>query len=282
MLEVLLGLVGGVLVGATGSGFGVLITPLLFSMGYSWPVAVGTTLGVLVATKFAGAVTHHQLGHLPKRNIWLLLAGGLTGTLAAGIAAVSLSHVAAASWSTASAEGDHWLTKLVGVLLLGIGGFALGQGLWSKPGKPVATDAASGLPVLGSDDSLSAIAPGTARHQLRRAALFAAGLGTGAGMTLTSAGSGSVLVPVLALVTDWTPSQLAAASNVFGVVVGGFAVLLFSHAGQFSWPLFAKVLIGTLPGLYAGAILSRHIKRSWLLCGLGTIALVIGVHLLFK
>ena len=101
-------------------------------------------------------------------------------------------------------------------------------------------------------------------------------------MALTSAGSGSVLVPVLAFITDWTPPQLVAASNAFGVVVGGFAVLLFSRAGQFSWPLFAKVLLGTLPGIYAGAILSRHIKRSWLLCGLGTIALVIGVHLILK
>jgi hypothetical protein len=282
VLEALLGLVGGVLVGATGSGFGVLITPLLFSMGYSWPVAVGTTLGVLVATKFAGAVTHHQLGHLPKRNMWLLLAGGLTGTLAAGIAAVSLFHVAAASWSTASAEGDPWLTRLVGVLLLGIGGFALVQGFWKTTGDAAAVSAIPVLPGAGADDSLPVIAPRDLRHRMRRAALFAAGLGTGAGMTLTSAGSGSVLVPVLALVTDWAPSQLAAASNVFGVVVGGFGVLLFSHAGQFSWPLFAKVLIGTLPGLYAGAILSRHIKRSWLLCGLGTVALVIGVHLLFK
>ena len=101
-------------------------------------------------------------------------------------------------------------------------------------------------------------------------------------MALTSAGSGSVLVPVLAFITDWTPPQLVAASNAFGVVVGGFAVLLFSRAGQFSWPLFAKVLLGTLPGIYAGAILSRHIKRSWLLCGLGTIALLIGIRLLFK
>jgi len=282
VLEILLGVVGGVLVGATGSGFGVLITPLLFSMGYSWPVAVGTTLGVLVATKFAGAVTHHQLGHLPKRHLWLLLAGGLTGTLAAGIAAVSLSHVAAASWAASTTEGDHWLTRVAGVLLLGIGGLALGQGVWKVAKKASPASAEPITPASGDDEPLPVIVPSGSGHRVRRAALFTAGVGTGAGMALTSAGSGSVLVPVLALVTDWTPAQLAASSNVFGVVVGGFAVLLFSRAGQFSWPLFAKVLLGTLPGIYAGAILSRHIKRSWLLCGLGTIALVIGVHLIFK
>jgi len=206
----------------------------------------------------------------------------VTGSLAAGIAAVSLSHVAAASWSASTAEGDHWLTRLAGVLLLGIGGLALGQGIWqaaknSSPAgaEPVAVGAED-------DDPLPVIAPTSSGQRVRRAALFTAGVGTGAGMALTSAGSGSVLVPVLALVTDWTPAQLAASSNVFGVVVGGFAVLLFSRAGQFSWPLFAKVLVGTLPGIYAGAILSRHIKRSWLLGGLGTIALLIGVHLIFK
>jgi hypothetical protein len=274
VLEILLGLVGGVLVGATGSGFGSLITPLLFLMGYSWPVAVGTTLGVLVATKFAGAVTHHQLGHLPKRHIWLLLAGGLAGTLAAGAVAVSLSHAAAASWSPSAADGDRWLTRLIAALLIGIGGFALGQGIWKKSANAVDANAGESL--------LTAAAPTTAKHRLHRVAVFGVGLGTGAGMALTSAGSGSVLVPALAFVTDWTTSQLAAASNVFGVVVGGFAVLIFSRAGEFAWPLFTRVLIGALPGLYVGALLSRRIKRHWLLIGLGLVTLALGVRLIFK
>ena len=63
MLEILLGVVGGILVGATGSGFGTVITPVLLLLGYRPSVAIGTMLGVLVATKFVGAVTHQPVSY---------------------------------------------------------------------------------------------------------------------------------------------------------------------------------------------------------------------------
>jgi uncharacterized membrane protein YfcA len=256
VVEILLGVVGGILVGATGSGFGTVITPVLLLLGYRPAVAIGTTLGVLVATKFVGAVTHHQLGHWPRQHVWLLLAGGVGGALVAGYAA--------ATWMPALSDGNRLLARLLGAALLGLAAFIFGQELWTKYGR---------APVLADEIPKERGGPMT---------LFAVGMGTGAAVTLTAAGSGSVLVPALALVTNWSTAQLAAASNLFGWVVGAIGVLLFSHAGAFEWPLFAKVLVGTLPGIYLGAIASRYIKRGWLLRGVGVIAVILGVRLIFR
>jgi uncharacterized membrane protein YfcA len=256
VVEILLGLVGGILVGATGSGFGTVITPVLLLLGYRPGVAIGTTLGVLVATKFVGAVTHHQLGHWPRQHVWLLLLGGVGGAVVAGYAATS--------WMPAIPDGNRLLARLVGAALFGLAAFIFGQELWTKYGRE---------PVLADAIPKERGGPMT---------LFAVGIGTGAAVTLTAAGSGSVLVPALALVTNWSTAQLAAASNLFGWVVGAIGVLLFSHAGAFEWPLFAKVLVGTLPGIYFGAIASRHIKRGWLLRGVAVIAVILGVRLIFR
>jgi uncharacterized protein len=259
VVEILLGLVGGVLVGATGSGFGTVITPILLLLGYRPSVAIGTMLGVLVATKFVGAVTHQQLGHWPRQHVWLLLAGGVGGALVSGFAATS--------WMPAIPGGNRLLERFVGAALLGLATFIVGQELLKKYGRD---------PVILDD-----IVPNT-RPRGGPMTLFAVGMGTGMAVTLTSAGSGSVLVPALALVTNWSTAQLAAASNLFGWVVGVIGVLLFSHAGAFAWPLFAKVLIGTLPGIYLGALVSRKITRQWLLRTVALVAVILGVRLIFR
>ena len=259
MVEILLGVVGGILVGATGSGFGTLITPVLLLLGYRPGVAIGTMLGVLVATKFVGAITHQQLGHWPRQHVWLLLAGGVGGALVAGFAATS--------WMPAMPDGNRLLARLLGAALIGLAAFIFGQEFVKKYlRQPVA---------IGNEEVIL-------KERGGAMTLFAVGMGTGMAVTLTSAGSGSVLVPALALVTNWSTAQLAAASNLFGWVVGVIGVLLFSHAGAFAWPLFAKVLIGTLPGIYLGALASRHIQRGWLLRTVAVIAVILGVRLIFR
>lgn len=260
MVEIILGVVGGILVGATGSGFGTVITPILLLLGYRPSVAIGTMLGVLVATKFVGAITHQKLGHWPRQHVWLLLAGGVGGALVSGFAATS--------WMPALPGGNRLMERLVGAALLGLAAFIIGQELLKKYGQePIVIDA------------LNEVVP---KERGGPMTLFAVGMGTGMAVTLTSAGSGSVLVPALALVTNWSTAQLAAASNLFGWVVGVIGVVLFSHAGAFAWPLFAKVLTGTLPGIYLGALVSRRITRQWLLRTVAVIAAILGVKLIFR
>jgi uncharacterized membrane protein YfcA len=249
MIEVLIGFVGGILVGATGAGVGLLITPLLVLVGYRPALAIAIGLGLLVTSKVVGAITHHQMGNLPGRAVWILAAGGIGGAV--------LTWWAFHTWMAAgTVEADVLWKRLLGVALL---------------------VAACGL--------LFNTRNGESRHVLdghnRPTVLLAVGAGAAAPVTLTSMGSGSLLVPVLVLVTDWTVPQLAAASNLFGGVVGGLGMAFHARLGLFDWVLFAKVAAGLLPGAGVGAFLSKRISRSWFAFGFGVLGLFLGVRLLF-
>lgn len=114
-----------------------------------------------------------------------------------------------------------------------------------------------------------------------RALLFPIGFGVGALQALTSAGSGSLLTPILASTTDWEVRQMAAVSNLFGAVVGALSVGFYFKLGAFNAHLFGMVLLGLLPGVMVGSLLSRWISRPWLVRGIAVAAIVIGARLLF-
>src|SRR5262249_41960823 len=78
MREVLFGLLGGTLCGATGVG-SCLLTPLLIIAGYQPSVAVTTGLATLVVTKLTGSIAHRSLGNWPGGRTWFVIAGGLLG-----------------------------------------------------------------------------------------------------------------------------------------------------------------------------------------------------------
>ncbi len=162
MLEFWIGAAGGILIGSTGAGLGLLVTPLLILAGYSPAVAVGTGLGVSVVTKLFGAVVHDRLGHWPGREVWILLAGGVAGV--------------ALAWCFASAvllpsqiDFDTWLKRALAVMLF-LAAVAM-----------LKIDRARGRRLVGNGRS--------------RALLLPIGLGVGTLQALTSAGSGSLLTP---------------------------------------------------------------------------------------
>lgn len=248
MLETWIGLVGGILIGATGAGVGSLVTPLLILAGHRPAVAVGTGLGVLVASKFTGAVVHQRLGHWPGRAAWILVAGGVLGVpLAWGIASTCLP--------LGTPHSDLWLRRVLAASLLAT---ALSLRFCETQDPRLRPWNADKSPVL----------------------LFLAGLVVGALMTLTSAGSGSLLVPLLLLTTAWGVPQLAAMSNLFGWIVGILSVALHVRLGHLEAPLFAAVMLGLLPGVVAGALLSRCIARRWFVLGMDLVAVYLGMRLL--
>ena len=247
MLEFLIGVAGGVLIGSTGAGLGLLVTPLLIVVGYSPAVAVGTGLAVSVVSKLVGTLAHDRLGHWPGREFWVLLVGGATGVAAVWwVAGVWLipRHI----------DLDLWLKRGLAVMLI-LAALALLQ-----------IDRSRGRRLTATGQS--------------RALLFPIGLGVGTLQALTSAGSGTLLVPLLASTTDWEVPQMAAVSNVFGALVGALSVGMYFKLGDFDLHLFLKVLAGLVPGVIAGSLASRWIRRGWFVRGIAAVTTCVGVRLL--
>ncbi|HKS97306.1 MAG TPA: sulfite exporter TauE/SafE family protein [Terriglobia bacterium] len=248
MVELWIGLAGGILIGATGAGIGLLVTPLLILAGYRPAVAIGTALGVAAVSKIAGAIVHHRLGHWPGRRAWILMAGGVAGAAFAWWI-VQSRHI------LAGPHADLWLRRTVAIALLVA---ALAMLLTRRDGSTRRTIEGGSNPT----------------------ALLLTGLGLAPLEALTSVGSGTLLGPVLASTTAWDVPQLAAVGNLFGWMVGLLSAVLYFQLGDFNAPLFAKVLVGLMPGLFAGALLSRRIDRRWYVRILGVMSACLAARLL--
>lgn len=242
MREVLFGLLGGTLIGSTGVGSGSLLTPLLIIAGYPPSVAVTTGLATLIVSKLTGSIAHQSLGNWPGRQGWIVIGGG-----ALGVAIVSSLALAGLS------PNDLFIRRAVAVSL-----FASSIAVWIRAA-PAKTD----------DDA-----------KIDWRMLFVSGTIVGAFVTLTSAGSGSLLVPLLLSVTAWGVPQLAATSNLFGWIAAllGFAL----HVGQrnFDPTLFLLVLAGLIPGVIGGVFLSHRIDRRSFAPALSIFTLYLAIQLI--
>lgn len=247
MIEMLIGLACGVMIGATGAGIGSLLTPLLILAGYRPALAVGTGMGSLFVSKLIGSVAHRRLGHWPGRTGWFVIGGGLVGV---ALAWTAVGHFVLPG-------GDVALRRLVGGTLL--------------IASASATFVSQRQKSEGEPSNLS-----TPRPWL----LVAVGIAVAAIVSLTSAGSGSLLVTLLLVVTSWRVPELAAMSNVFGSVVGALTLGLHWKLHNFDPHLFGLVMAGVVPGVLLGVLLSRWISRQWLVWGVYILGIYLGVALL--
>ncbi len=248
MREIAFGLLGGTLIGATGIGSGSLLTPLLILAGYRPTVAVSTGLATLIVSKLAGSLAHRSRGNWPGRQGWFVVGGGILG-----VAVVSLIARAGLSPS------ELFIRRAVAVSL-----FVTTVAVWLRTPK--------------RDTAAIVVEPESAHADPR--ALFVTGAIVGGFVTLTSAGSGSLLVPLLLTITAWGVPQLAATSNLFGWVV---ALLSFAlHIGQRSFDphLFLLVLAGLVPGVLAGVFLSPWIERRSFAPALSLFTLYLAMQLI--
>jgi uncharacterized membrane protein YfcA len=260
MIEIVIGLIGGIFIGATGAGVGLLVSPLLILAGYRPSVAVGTGVGVLVAAKLVGSLSHSRLGHWPGRTTWFLLLGGAGGVLLAWTLVTRLFPVGGAALDSALRRPMAFALLTVPFLLV----FSS-----RKEGGDSSAPPRSG-PSLKLDISS------------RPSLLFAVGLALGAPVFVTSLGSGSLLVPALALSTEWEVPQLAAASNWFGFVVGMMSAGAHAYMGNLQAAGFGKVALGIVPGVLLGVFLSRHIQRSYFVLAMAGMSLLLGLWLLLS
>jgi uncharacterized protein len=249
MREELLGLITGMLIGATGIGSGSVLTPLLILAGYSPSVAVSTGLATLIVSKLTGSIAHRSVGNWPPGNrAWFVIAGGVLGVLSVTLAV-----------RAGITPSELFIRRAVAVSL-----FATSVAMWIRSRAADGNDGTNG----------------TSGTDVDRRGLFLSGAFVGGFVALTSAGSGSLLVPLLLTVTAWGVPQLAATSNLFGWIV---ALLSFGlHVGQQSFDpqLFLLVLAGLVPGVLAGVLFSSRIHRRFFAPPLSLFTLYLAARLI--
>ncbi|MEI5687032.1 MULTISPECIES: sulfite exporter TauE/SafE family protein [Sphingomonas] len=232
-LYTLAGVGVGTLVGLTGVGGGSLMTPLLvLAFGFHPATAVGTDLLYASATKSVGTVVHGVGGTVDWRVVGRLATGSIPATLAT---------LGVMSWSGAQLGGAaHIITATLGAALL-----------------------ATAIAILFRRQIVAychaRLGTMSGRSVARSTILL--GVLLGVMVSLTSVGAGALGMTVLLVLYPQLPTNRLVGSDI------AHAVPLTLIAGSGHWlmgsvdvGLLASLLIGSVPGIIFGSLISTRIS----------------------
>ncbi|MEO7336409.1 MAG: sulfite exporter TauE/SafE family protein [Caldimonas sp.] len=232
----------GAIVGMTGVGGGSLMTPLLLSVFRLSPaVAIGTDLWFAAITKSAGSASHHRAGHVR----WKITVPLLAGSLPASIGTIALMHRTGltGAWSSA-------LTLSLGIALMFTAVTVAYRHAWQRVGLQLER-------VI------------TARRQTPLTVIC--GVVLGILVSLSSIGAGAIGATLILLVHPRLPARHIVGTDIAHAVpltlVAGIGHATLGHV---EWGLLGWLLLGSVPGIWLGAQLTRRMPERVvraLLCG---------------
>ena len=253
---VIAGLVVGFIVGMTGVGGGSLMTPILLWFGIPPTTAVGTDLLYAAFTKMGGIYVHHK-----KQNInW-----SITGWLSLGSVPAALLTL----WILHSIKTD--VTALNDIIKYGLG--------WALILTSIAVLFKKKLMILSQKHAGNKF---HSESKTRNLLTVAIGILLGATVTLTSIGAGALgtvtlffLYPLLA-----TP-RLVGTEIAHAVPLTLVAGLGHASMGNLDLGLLGQLLLGSLPGIYFGSMLSGKVPDLFLRNAIAIMLFMVGYKLLF-
>lgn len=232
-MAVLSGFGVGAIVGMTGVGGGSLMTPLLMGVFKLNPaVAIGTDLWFAAATKTGGAWAHRRHGHVDYRITGLLLAGSLP----AALATIALMH-----YTGLTKQWAGTLTFALGIALLLTAVTVAYRSAWLAVG-------------LRMERWIP-------EHRKPLLTLLC-GLLLGVLVTLSSIGAGAIGATLILLLYPRLPAHRLVGTDIAHAVpltlVAGIGHAMLGHV---DWALLAALLVGSLPGIWLGARLTKSMPE---------------------
>lgn len=250
----LAGFLVGMLVGLTGVGGGSLMTPILvLAFGFHPATAVGTDLLYASATKTVGTAVHGRGGTVD----WKVVRRLATGSIPASVATLVLL----ARVGTGGSATQHVITIALGVALI-----ATAMAMLLR--RRIVARFGHSLDRL-SDDRIA-----------RMTVLLGAILGVL--VSLSSVGAGALGMTALLILYPKSPTNRLVGSDI------AHAVPLTLIAGTGHWivgtvdfSLLASLLLGSIPGIVIGSMVSTRVSDRALQPILAGTLAIVGGKLLF-
>ena len=240
----LIGLLVGVVVGATSTGGGALLTPALILVSrVPASIAIGSDVLIASGMKLFGGGIYALRGEVHWQTVGRLALGSIPGA----VAGVWVLNRLPANVL------DAYLSRGLGMILI-----------------------AAGVAVLVR---FTAGARAHPRHAPRRPVTVALGFATGMLVSMTSIGSGSLLLCVLALCYPLSATTIVGTDLVHALLLSSIATVGHGLAGRVDVALAGTVLVGAVPGVLIGARLATAVPERALRAGLAAVLIAIGLQL---
>jgi uncharacterized membrane protein YfcA len=251
-LHAVAGFMVGVLVGLTGVGGGSLMTPLLVLLfGVSAKTAVGTDLLFAAATKMVGTAVHGWRDTVD----WHIFRRLAMGSIPAALLSLGLLQ----SVGEISAHAERLIVLFLGVMLMLTSAATLFQRRLLVFARSHRTPA-----------DRSVFVP-----------TIILGALIGVAVSLSSVGAGAIGVTALLMLYPRLPISRIVGTDIVHAVplalVAGFGHWLY---GDVDGALLFNLLVGSVPGVIIGSLLSSRAPDHWLRPTLAAVLLVSGIKLL--
>lgn len=249
-----IGLVVGILVGLTGVGGGSIMTPLLIALNIPPLAAVGTDLLYSAPTKIFGAFLHHRQRTVNWPLVGGLCLGGFPATIVGAVALIWMrGHVPmdALQSFTKHAVGTALVISAIIIVITP----------W----------------LIKSDDRESREFSWTPGMRLR---VISIGAVVGLIVTITSIGSGSVTLPMLAIILPMIGLRTLVGTDIaFAAILIPSAFLTRWSLGGVNIPLAMNLIIGSMPGVYIGTKMCGVFQQRYLRPALAITLVVVGARM---
>ena len=257
-LIVLFGLGEGLLVGTTGVGGGSVMTPvLILAFGIKPVLAVGTDLAYGAITKTVGGWQHLRQGTVSMRIALWLAVGSIPGALG-GVVLLDRLHDAYGD------DIDSVVMAMVAGAVLLTAGLMFGRTLF--------------LPKVVERER-EHVDPFNLKHKL---AAVGIGLSVGFVLGVTSVGSGALIAVGLILIYRLNPHRVVGTDIFHAALLLWVAGLAHVVSGNVDYALMGTILLGSVPGVYIGSLISGRLPAGGLRLALGTVLLAASLGLLTK
>lgn len=246
---ILAGAATGLLIGLTGMGGGALMTPFLIAVAGVRPVyAVGTDLLYAALTKVLGGYRHLRLGTVDRALAVRLALGSVPGVLIG---------TAVLAWLQGHGEAavDRFVTRALGVALI-LTAAAVAWRAWRS------------VPSTGRARAVAG--------RLLVPAAFALGLMVG----ITSVGSGSLFVVLLAFATPLSVERIVGTDVFHAALLTLVGAMAHWGSGTVQPEIAAQLLIGSLPGVWVGSTLAARLPRRVLSGAVAVLLFASGLRLI--
>ena len=252
------GAIVGLLLGISGVGGGAILTPLLISVfGVDLKVAVGTDLLFASITKVGGSFIHHKNN---KSVDWKIVGLLCTGCLPASLLTLAFMD----RLNRMGKEISHAILFTLGVSLLITAGAMILRVVLQARKKGIKAEDAEQAAV---------------RHSPRRAAAtILMGFILGALVTFTSVGAGAIGTVALMLIYPELPAVKVVGTDLsYAIPLTALAGLGHLKMGHVDFHLLAGLLMGSLPGIWAGSLLSGKLPTGALRIILAILLVLTGI-----
>jgi uncharacterized protein len=253
--DALAGLLVGFLVGMTGMGGSSLMAPILiYLFHFKAKFAIGSDLAYAAIAKIFGAWQHKKAGTVNMKLVTQLAMASVPSSLLGVWAVHSIDKHFGES-------AERILTRLLGAMLIIVS----------------ATLIARSVPRI--EEWFNSHREYPKEHSLV-VSLIVGAIG-GFLVGLTSIGAGTLFGVALILVFGQRPRETVGTDIYHGCILAVAAAAGHVVVGDVDFPLVGSLLIGAIPGVLLGGLMSTRLPERALRPALATVLLLSGLRILF-